>query len=69
MGPRRQVFENPQHPYTQRFMDAAPVAGPGQRRERALISVEIPSTVWPEDESPQPVTLRELGGGRLGAVE
>lgn len=69
MGPRRQVFENPQHSYTQRLMDAAPIADPGQRRERALISGEIPSPVWPEDEGPQRVTLRDLGGGHLVAAE
>ncbi|GAA1936607.1 hypothetical protein GCM10009689_16260 [Brevibacterium antiquum] len=69
MGPRRQVFENPQHSYTQRLMDAAPIADPSQRRERALISGEIPSPVWPEDEGPERVTLRDLGDGHLVAVE
>lgn len=67
MGPRRQVFENPQHSYTQRLMDAAPIADPSQRRERALISGEIPSPVWPEDEGPERVALRDLGGGHLVA--
>ena len=69
MGPRRQVFENPQHSYTQRLMDAAPIADPGQRRERALIAGEIPSPVWPEDRGPERVTLRDLGGGHLVAAE
>ncbi|GAA1845159.1 ABC transporter ATP-binding protein [Brevibacterium marinum] len=69
MGPRRQVFENPQHSYTQRLMDAAPIADPGQRRERVLIAGEIPSPVWPEDEGPQRVRLRDLGDDHLVAVE
>lgn len=69
MGSRREVFENPQHSYTRRLMDAAPIADPGQRSERALISGEIPSPVWPEDEGLERVTLCDLGGGHLVAVE
>ena len=69
MGPRRQVFENPQHSYTQRLMDAAPIADPSQKRERALISGEIPSPVWPEGQGPERVVLRDLGGGHLVATE
>lgn len=69
MGPRREVFENPQHSYTRRLMDAAPIADPGQRRERALVSGEIPSPVWPEGAGPERVTLRDLGGGHLVAAE
>ena len=30
MGPRQQVFENPQHPYTQALMKAVPIADPRQ---------------------------------------
>lgn len=69
MGPRREVFENPQHSYTRRLMDAAPIADPGQRRERALVSGEIPSPVWSEGAGPERVTLRDLGGGHLVAAE
>ncbi|MGO2860839.1 MAG: ABC transporter ATP-binding protein [Brevibacterium sp.] len=69
MGPRRAIFENPQHSYTQRLMDAAPIADPGQRRERALISGEIPSPVWPEGDGPQQVIMRDLGGGHFVSEE
>ncbi|MEP7058805.1 MAG: dipeptide ABC transporter ATP-binding protein, partial [Caldimonas sp.] len=43
IGPRRAVFENPQHAYTRKLMAAVPVADPARRRrERALSSDEIP---------------------------
>jgi oligopeptide/dipeptide ABC transporter ATP-binding protein len=44
IGPRRAIFENPQHPYTRKLMDAVPVADPNRRnRDRPLLSDEIPS--------------------------
>jgi oligopeptide transport system ATP-binding protein len=35
IGPAAQVYEHPQHPYTQALLSAAPVAEPGQRRGSA----------------------------------
>lgn len=32
IGPRRAIFENPQHAYTRRLMDAVPIADPSRRR-------------------------------------
>ena len=29
IGPRRAIFENPQHPYTRKLMAAVPIADPG----------------------------------------
>ncbi len=56
IGPRRAIFENPQHPYTRALMAAVPVADPARRRrERELSSAEIPS--------PGPG-----GGGRAGGA-
>jgi glutathione transport system ATP-binding protein len=44
IGSRRDIFENPQHPYTRRLLSAVPVADPKMRnRDRALITGEIPS--------------------------
>jgi len=45
IGPRRAIFENPQHPYTRKLMDAVPIADPTHKRERALLVDEIPSPV------------------------
>lgn len=44
IGPRRAIFENPQHPYTKKLMAAVPIADPQRRhRERSLLVDEIPS--------------------------
>ena len=44
IGPRRAIFENPQHPYTRMLMAAVPVADPSRRNlKRELLTGEIPS--------------------------
>ncbi|NEI74907.1 dipeptide ABC transporter ATP-binding protein [Rhizobium lusitanum] len=43
IGPRRAVFENPQHDYTKRLMAAVPVADPTRRSTRRISSEEIGS--------------------------
>ncbi|SNY76726.1 glutathione ABC transporter ATP-binding protein GsiA [Enterobacter sp. CC120223-11] len=48
MGPRRALFENPQHPYTRKLMAAVPVADPAHRRpQRVLLSDELPGNIYP----------------------
>ena len=54
IGPRRAIFENPQHPYTRKLMAAVPVADPARRRrERALSSAEIPSPIRAVGDEPE----------------
>jgi len=69
IGSRRAIFENPQHSYTKRLLDAAPIADPRQRRERKLLTGDIPSPVWPQGEGPERVVHREVSPGHFVAQE
>ena len=62
IGPRRSVFEKPQHDYTKRLMAAVPVADPSQRRAKnALLSGEIASPLRALHDLPQHAPLVEVG--------
>lgn len=57
IGPRRAILENPQHPYTQKLISAAPIPDPTVRKVRSgLITDEIKSPVraldWVADPLP-----------------
>jgi len=68
IGPRRAIFENPQHAYTKRLMAAVPVADPARRHlERALLQGEIPSAIFPVGHEPDPKPLQEVGPGHFVA--
>ena len=64
LGPRRSVFENPQHPYTQALMKAVPIADPRQRKdEKDLNFKPIPSPIHPVSYTAEPSVYREVGPG------
>ena len=44
-GPTREVFRNPQHPYTRGLLDANPTPDPVHRREQPAIRGELPSAL------------------------
>jgi len=69
LGPRSAIFENPQHSYTKRLLDAVPIADPRQRRDRPLITDEIPSPVWAPGTAPVRAEYREVEPGHLVALE
>ncbi len=67
LGSRRQVFETPTHPYTQRLLSAVPVADPSARTERAALEGEIPSTTRRIDDKPTFYNHREVSSGHFVA--
>lgn len=68
IGPRRAIFENPQHPYTRKLMDAVPIADPQRRhRTRSLLVDEIPSAVRKLGDDPFVAPLVPVGDGHYVA--
>jgi ABC-type glutathione transport system ATPase component len=68
IGPRRAIFENPQHAYTKRLMAAVPVADPARRKQkRPLLQGEVPSPVHAVDYQPTVAPLVEVGAGHFVA--
>ncbi|MEC8579917.1 MAG: ABC transporter ATP-binding protein [Pseudomonadota bacterium] len=64
IGPRRAVFENPQHPYTQALMKAVPIADPRKRKqEKDLNFKPIPSPIHPVGYEPVKNEYKEVGPG------
>ena len=69
IGPRRAVFENPQHAYTQALMKAVPIADPAQRKsENDLNFKPIPSPIHPTNYQPAPSMYKEVGPGHTVLV-
>ena len=46
-GTRDAIFNTPQHPYTRALLSATPVADPTLRKERIILSGELPSPFHP----------------------
>jgi len=68
IGPRRAVFENPQHAYTRKLMAAVPVADPAhKRKEQALLVDEIPSPIHDLNDEPRVAPLVQVAEGHFVA--
>jgi len=68
IGPRRAVFEQPQHPYTRRLLSAVPIADPKRRHlRRELLEGEVPSPVRRIDDDPVVQPLVSVGPGHFVA--
>ena len=44
---RNQLFDQPQHPYTQALLSATPIPTPGVKQQRQILTGEIPSPIDP----------------------
>jgi len=47
MALRDELFSNPQHPYTRALMSAIPIPKPNRKRERVILSGDVPSPLNP----------------------
>ena len=66
IGSRSQVFENPSHPYTQKLLNAVPVADPNFTRKSAeVLNDEVPSPVKPVGYLTPTVKMKEVENGHL----
>ena len=69
MGPRRAVFTNPRHPYTQKLLSAVPIADPEKRNLLGLINLtDLPSPVRAVGDEPHVDPLVEVEPGHFVAM-
>ena len=70
LGSRRDVFENPLHPYTKRLMSAVPIPDPSRRTmSHTLLTGEIPSPVRSAAYEPVVAPLKEVSPGHFVSEE
>jgi ABC-type oligopeptide transport system ATPase subunit len=70
IGPREELFRNPQHPYTRKLMAAVPVPDPARRGiRRNLGTDELKSPVRPVGYIPPKRQYREVAAGHLVRLE
>ncbi len=69
MGPRRAVFSNPRHPYTQKLLSAVPIPDPNERNLLGLLNLsDLPSPVRPVGQAPHVDPLVEVEPGHFVAM-
>ncbi|MCM2294023.1 dipeptide ABC transporter ATP-binding protein [Allorhizobium sp. BGMRC 0089] len=68
IGPRRDIFENPQHPYTKKLMAAVPVADPERRHlKRSFAPEDLPSPIRRLGDEPLVAPLQAVSPGHFVA--
>jgi ABC-type glutathione transport system ATPase component len=67
IGPRQAIFENPQHAYTRKLMQAVPIADPAARRGAKLELSELPSPARAVGDEPVVQPLVQVGDGHFVA--
>ena len=69
MGNRADVFENPQHSYTKKLLEAVPIPDPTRRKTRKPSqSSVIPSPIYPADYVPEPTRYEQVGENHIVAL-
>ncbi|MCD8339118.1 MAG: dipeptide ABC transporter ATP-binding protein [Burkholderiales bacterium] len=66
MGTRRQIFENPQHPYTKKLLASVPKPDPTLRTtDRPIVVSDLPSPIRAVDDPPETAPLFEIDPGHF----
>jgi oligopeptide/dipeptide ABC transporter ATP-binding protein len=47
IAPKKAIFTRPQHPYTEALLDAVPVPDPARRKQRRVLTGDVPSPIHP----------------------
>ena len=47
IGPAKEIFDHPQHPYTMALLSAIPQPLPGQSRDRIILTGDVPNPITP----------------------
>lgn len=47
LAPKKELYENPRHPYTQALLSAVPIPDPTIKRERVILAGDVPSPSRP----------------------
>ena len=69
IGPRRAIFENPQHAYTRALLSAVPIADPARRHwPRSLPADEMPSAIRAVGDEPEVQPLQQVSPGHFVAL-
>jgi len=68
IGTRRDIFENPQHPYTRKLLAAIPVPDPDRIIDTSLLTGAIPSSVRKIGDAPALLEFRRVSPSHLVAA-